>query len=208
MHQKSQSYDVQLLRYGVRPTDFVGILGHFCPFTTPSPPPPPPMCTINEDHMIYGSWNLRPVLYPELFWSRYTSLGSQPQTPKCSKVLISGATFHQRSLSQSPESDVLSYSECKIAKNFQCFAPGLHWERLTAQPQTPWLHNSFSPSYTRQKTDTPQKLLDMALKVWQTEIFIILGHFFPFQLTDKLENQNFKIEKTPGDIMILHICTI
>ena len=32
-------------------------------------------------------------------------------------------------------------------------------------------------------------------KVPQTEIFVILGHFLPFQPSDNLENQNFKIEK-------------
>ena len=32
-------------------------------------------------------------------------------------------------------------------------------------------------------------------KVWQTEMFIILGHFMPFQPFDNLENQNFKVEK-------------
>ena len=44
-------------------------------------------------------------------------------------------------------------------------------------------------------------------KVRQTEIFVILGHFLLFQLPDNKENQNFKIEKTSGDIIILHICT-
>ena len=32
-------------------------------------------------------------------------------------------------------------------------------------------------------------------KVPQTEIFVILGHFLPFQSPDNQENQNFKIEK-------------
>ena len=32
-------------------------------------------------------------------------------------------------------------------------------------------------------------------KVRQTEIFVILGYFLPFQPPDNLENQNFKIEK-------------
>ena len=32
--------------------------------------------------------------------------------------------------------------------------------------------------------------------------------FLHFQLFDKLENQNFNIEKASGDIIILHICTI
>ena len=32
-------------------------------------------------------------------------------------------------------------------------------------------------------------------KVWQTEIFDILGQFLPFQPLDNMENQNFNIEK-------------
>ena len=77
------------------------------------------------------------VPYPELFWSWYTSLGSQTQTLKHSKVLISAVSFPQHSLSQSQESNVLSYSEYKIAKNFQGFAPVPHWGGLTALPQFP-----------------------------------------------------------------------
>ena len=86
-------------------------------------------------------------------------------TPKLSKVLISGLSFRHRSLSQSHKSDVLSYSECKIVTIFWSFAPGTHWEGLPAPPppQTPQLHNSFSPCYARQKTGTPKKLLDTAL---------------------------------------------
>ena len=45
-------------------------------------------------------------------------------------------------------------------------------------------------------------------KVQQTETFIILGYFLPFQHPHKRENQNFKIEKNTGDINNLHICTI
>ena len=39
-------------------------------------------------------------------------------------------------------------------------------------------------------------------------MFVILGHFLPFQPLDNLENQNFKLKKTPGDIITLYICTI
>ena len=78
-------------------------------------------------------------------------------------MLISGVSFHQLSLLQSSESDVLSYSECKIAKNFQGFAPGPHWGGLTAPPQTARLHNGFSTSEACWKTGTLKKLLDMAL---------------------------------------------
>ena len=42
----------------------------------------------------------------------------------------------------------------------------------------------------------------------QTEIFVILGHFLPFHHFDNLENQNLTLKKTPGDIIVLHMCTI
>ena len=64
----------------------------------------------------------------------YTDLGSQTQTSELSKVLISGVTFHHCWLLQSHKSNVLSYSECKIAKILWGFAPELHWGGLTATP--------------------------------------------------------------------------
>ena len=52
----------------------------------------------------------------------------------------------------------------------------------------------------------------MVPEVQQTELFVILGNFFPFQPPDNPENQNFKTEKKqkkpPGNIIILYICTI
>ena len=42
----------------------------------------------------------------------------------------------------------------------------------------------------------------------QTEISAIFSQFLLFQPSDNQENQNFKIQKPPGDIIILHICTI
>ena len=46
-------------------------------------------------------------------------------------------------------------------------------------------------------------------KVWQTEICVILGHFLPFYTPNNLKNQDFeKMKKTPGDIIILNMCTI
>ena len=68
--------------------------------------------------------------------------------------MIYGVNFRQYSLSQSQEGDVLSYSECKLGKNFQVYAPGLHWGGLKVPPQTPQLHNSFSRRNARRKTGT------------------------------------------------------
>ena len=83
-YQISQ-YDVQFLKYGLRQIEFFVI--HYGPFFALLPAPSPPhtslmipkikilknkrkkcleilsfytyMCTISEDHMIYGSWNIR-----------------------------------------------------------------------------------------------------------------------------------------------------
>ena len=100
---------------------------------------------------------LTPVPYPELFWSRYTGLGSQTQTPKRSKVLISGVSFRQHSLSQNQQSNVLSYSECKIAKNFQGFAPGPNCGGVTAPPDSPTAQRIFSLLHSS-KNRHPQKI--------------------------------------------------
>ena len=70
--KKSQSYDVQFLRFGVRLTEFFVILDRFLPFyppmdtenqhfekmkKTPDDIINLQMCTINYSHMMYGSWD-------------------------------------------------------------------------------------------------------------------------------------------------------
>ena len=45
--------------------------------------------------------------------------------------------------------------------------------------------------------------------VQQTNFFCHFGPFFALLLPNNLKNQNFeKMKKTPGDITILHMCTI
>ena len=68
-------------------------------------------------------------------------MGSQTQSLTLSNVFISGVSFRYRLLSQSYESDVLSYVECKMAKFFLEFVP-----------------ESPAPPFSN-------KLLDMALQV-------------------------------------------
>ena len=46
-------------------------------------------------------------------------------------------------------------------------------------------------------------------RVGQTEFFVILHHFWHFHPPNNLKNQNFeKMKYPPGDIIILHMCTI
>ena len=73
VYQKSQSYDVQFLRYRVRQTEFFVILNCFLPFCLPMDPQNQifkkmkkapehiiilQMCIINDSHRIYGSWDM------------------------------------------------------------------------------------------------------------------------------------------------------
>ena len=46
-------------------------------------------------------------------------------------------------------------------------------------------------------------------KAQRTGFSVILCQFLPFDLPNTLKNQNFEeMKKTPGDIIILHLCTI
>ena len=46
-------------------------------------------------------------------------------------------------------------------------------------------------------------------KAQQTEVFVILGHFLPFDPPNNLKNQNFEnMKQLSEDIIILHLHTI
>ena len=67
---------------------------------------------------------------------------------------------------------------------------------------------SFSPEYHQWKS---YDVWFLRYGAQQTEFFLILDHFLPFTLLppNNQENQNFeKMKETPGDIIILHKCTI
>ena len=70
MYQKSQSYDVQFLRYRVRQTAFFVILGHFLPFYHSLI-----IYTINDNHM-YVSWDMERIRNNlDRFWYFYPLMG-------------------------------------------------------------------------------------------------------------------------------------
>ena len=79
--------------------------------------------------------------------------------PPNAQVLISGISFCQCSLLQSQESDVLIYSEHKIAKNFQSFAPG-PWTPLgraySAAPDSPAAQQFFSLLHLSKNWNSPK----------------------------------------------------
>ena len=73
-YHKWQSYDVWFLRYEMKQTEFLVILDHFLPFYPPNNPKNQNfeklkktpedivnlhMCTINDNHMMYISWDTK-----------------------------------------------------------------------------------------------------------------------------------------------------
>ena len=56
-----------------------------------------------------------------------------------------------------------------------------------------------------QKSQSYDVRLFLRYRVRQAEFFVILGHFLPFQPTDNLENQNFKIEKNTQRYNFTHL---
>ena len=104
LHHKWQSYDVWFLRNRVRQTEFFIILDCFCPFThlwsqkikilnqkkkkkkTPEDIIILYMCTINDNHLMHGSWDMecnRQNLM--LFWAFFCPF--TPVTTKKVKIL-------------------------------------------------------------------------------------------------------------------------
>ena len=81
-----QSYDVCFLRYGAQQAEFFVILDHFCPVfsffqnfdfqgtykfwkneKTPKGIITLQMCTINDNHMMYGSRNLESMVLESIY---------------------------------------------------------------------------------------------------------------------------------------------
>ena len=105
VYQKSQSYDVPFLRYGVREVEFFVILGHILPFYYPPSPTndlenqnfdkkwkkkPGDIiilhrCTINNSYMVYGSWDIKHN--GQNFLSFWTPLTTQKNENKSLKIL-------------------------------------------------------------------------------------------------------------------------
>ena len=80
------------------------------------------------------------VPYPELFWSWYIGLGFQTKTPELSKVLVSSVSFHH----------------CLLLFILSLKPTGEGLQPQPRSPQTPQLHDSFSPHCTCRKTSTPK----------------------------------------------------
>ena len=119
------------------------------------------MCTINEDHMIYDSWNIRCDRQTFLTFLSIFCFFSPLTTWKI-KILTSKKT----------PGDIVILHICTINDNHMIYG---FWD--------------------------VEHVMD--------RIFVILDHILHFYPPKNPKNQNFKkIKKTSGDIIILDICTV
>ena len=96
-YHKLQSYDVWFLRYGVRHTEFFVTLDCFLPFYPPTNPENQNfekmkkniediinlhMCTINDNHMMYGSWEMECDRQTFLSFWTFFCIFTPPNNPK------------------------------------------------------------------------------------------------------------------------------
>ena len=75
------------------------------------------------------------VSYPEIFWSRYTGLGSQTKTPKLSKVLIS-QKFSSPFVVAEPREQCFELFRMQNNQNFLGLCPWTPWERAYSAKYT------------------------------------------------------------------------
>ena len=122
---KNYNHDVQFLRYGVKQTEYFVISDHFLPFY-PSPLMYPKfwkkkkkmygdiiifhMCTMNDNHMMYGSWDMEHVGQNFLsFWSVFCA-STTPKTWNI-KILKNWKTLR----------DIIVWHMCTIGNNHMMY---------------------------------------------------------------------------------------
>ena len=112
------------------------------------------MCTINEDHMIYDSWNIRCIKQTFLsFWDIFCPFTPwQPRKSKCWEI-------------KNIPGDIIILHMCTINDNHMCLVP----------------------------------------EIWSTidKFFVILDHFLPSYPTNNPKNKYFEKMKKKKNLEIL-----
>ena len=118
------------------------------------------MCTINDNHTMYGSWNMEQDGHNFLsFWTIF-----------CPFTLLTTSKIKI----------LKTWKKCLEILSFDTYMPYM----IIIWCMVPEIRST-------------------------TEFFVILDYLLPFNPPNNPENQNFeKMEKPPGHINILHMCTI
>ena len=98
-YHKWQSHDSWFLRYEIQQAEYLIILDHFLPFYLSNNPKNQnfeklerttgdiiilQMCTINDDQMIYGSWDIE----PDIFFCHFGPFSTPPPTTQTQNIKI------------------------------------------------------------------------------------------------------------------------
>ena len=146
------------------------------------------MCIINDNHMMYGSWDMEPNREFFVIWDRFLAFYT-PMDPE-------NQNFQQKKTKKKKQVEILSfYIMCII----WCMAPVI-WSA------TDRLFCHFGPFFTLfEKIKKPWNIILTNLYhkwqsydvwflwygSWQTDFFVLLDHFLPFYPFNNPKNHNF-----------------
>ena len=208
-HMMYASWDMEYDR-----NNFLSFWAIFCPFTPLLTPKTKiwknvkktwryyllHMCTMNEDHMMYGSWDIRHNRERFLsFWAIFCPL--TPLTTQKIKIL--------KKWKKMPR-DIIILHMCTINENHMMYGSWdmehdrqfflildhfLPFYPLTTQKSIILKKNEKNTGRYHHFTQVHQKswssaLLFLRYGTWQMQLFFILGYFLPFYLPNSPKNQN------------------
>ena len=172
------------------------------------------LCTINDNHMMYHSWDMecdRQKFLP--FCTVFALLpANNPENEDFAKMKKMPGDIIILHLCTINNNHMMYHSwdmECD-RQNFLPFCTvfallppnnpeNQNFEKMKKMPGDVIILHLYHKSYD---------VWLLRYGAWHT-IFVILEHFFALLPPDKLKNQNFQIiKKEPGDIIILQMCTI
>ena len=172
------------------------------------------LCTINDNHMMYHSWDMecdRQKFLP--FCTVFALLpANNPENEDFAKMKKMPGDIIILHLCTINDNHMMYHSwdmECD-RQNFLPFCTvfallppnnpeNQNFEKMKKMPGDVIILHLYHKSYD---------VWLLRYGAWHT-IFVILEHFFALLPPDKLKNQNFQIiKKEPGDIIILQMCTI
>ena len=230
VYHKWRSYDICFLNYKVWQTEIFVIFGHFFAFSPPWQPgkskflnikkktkkTPGHICTINGNHMMYGSWDMECYRRNFLsFWTVFCPCTMGPENQNFEKMkrtckhifILQMCTINDSHLICFLRYGVQRTEFFVILDHFLPFYPpnnpkNQNFEKMIKTPGDIIILHMCTINDNHMMYDSWDMECD-------TEFFVILDHFFPFYPSNNQKNQNFeKMKKISGDIVILHRCTI
>ena len=177
-------------------------------------------CTINGNHMMYGSWHMKHNRQNFLtFWTVFCCFTPPPNNPK---------NQNSEKLKKKTPADIIMLHKCTKTHdhmlycswdmmhdrcNFSfwaIFCPFTTAQKIKIKKKKKWKkHLKISSCYT----SVPKIMIICytVLHMWHvTNVIVIFNFvlFFALLPPNSPKNHNFeKVKKTPGDIIILHKCT-